>query len=287
MVSSHLARSVVCMLLAATALTGCQAAKEKLDQAGAAIAAGAETVGGYIKTGAQFVWDKIGPPTEPATVDDGSPCYPDQAAFDRASYEIELAQYKAHVAQVGAVGMGAVLLLANSTAGRIAAGVAAAALLTIAAQLQNDRDLMIAMTKATDDLNKCRARELRKLQAEARASQAARAKAAERLAKLKVTVQETAQRAKEASETMKSRNDTYLQASQKFNEQPGTEVSAEEQKKAAEIKTGLQTNQRVLNSQAASAEQAQALADEGSFELSWRLWDRIIGALLPARAPAV
>ena len=273
-------------MMATTALTGCQAAKEKLDQAGAAIAAGAETVGGYIASGAQFVWDKIGPPTEPVTVDDGSPCYQNQAAFDRASYEIELAQYKAHVAQVGAVGMGAVLLLANSTAARLAAGVAAAALVTISVQLQNDRDLMIAMTKATDDLNKCRARELRKLQAEARASQAARAKAAERLAKLKVTVQETAQRAKEASATMQSRNDTYTQASQKFNEQPSTEVSPEDQKKAAEIKSGLQTNQRVLNSQAASAEQAQALADEGSFDLSWRLWDRIIGTLLPARAPA-
>lgn len=255
-------------------LAGCANMPQSMSDATTFVKNTASTVKTKVVSGFETIRDQVGPPQLPVAVDDGSECYKNQLAFDQAIHAVELAEYQAKLAIVGAVGMGIIALAVNSTAGQLAAGTAAVLLASLASQLKNDRDMILEVTRTTNELTACRSRELRALRAKARADKAKREEAAARLAGLRTTLKSQAERAKAANETLKARDNTYREANKKQKEAPPPKDEAERkerEQKAKEVEQALLTNQRVLEQQAASLQEAEALA-QTDLELSRLLW---------------
>lgn len=271
MINQEAARAYAVIVAAGLMLGGCESAKQSLATAKTAMIQTATTVKEKVESGVQVIREKIGPPQLPVTVDDGSECYKHQVAFDQATHAVAMADYNAKLATAGAIGMGIIALAVDSTGGKIAAGAAALLLASLALQLKNDRDLIVEVTRTTNELTACRSRELRALRAQARAGKEKREEAATRLVSLKTTLTSQAERAKTANETLKARDKTYREANEKQKKEALPPKNAAEQKereqKAKEVEEALLTNQRVLEQQAASLKEAEALA-QTDLELS-------------------
>lgn len=221
---------------------------------------------------AHYVGDKVA--GRSATTDDGTACYANErTAFYQAVDAVEEANRTALGAKVLATTGTVASTYFQSTISKQLAQGFTAAMTQVQSDIEADRSRIVTVTTSFNRLMECRRREARKTQSDYRAGKLTRDVAVAKVATLnKLNVDDVAA-ASRVNAILRQRNEAFALSTERIQRDAPPAANRDEtsqrKREVAKATQGVQTNQRALDQQEASVQQAERLKDQ-SFDLSLR-----------------
>jgi hypothetical protein len=287
---------VGCVALSALLLAGCESATA----VGNSIGQFGSYVGNQVSGAADFVMGR----KSGQLVDDGTACFAtERVAYYQAVDDVTAAERAQTAATVGAVGAAVAAVFVDSTVAKVITIGLAATLAAVAISLEEDGARIATVTRTFDDLVACRRREAETINAELKAGTITREAAEQRMARLRGLMQEDLTVAEGTNAILAARTETFAvsaeEAKARSLEQaqaqpapqptptpqatpapqatptaqatsaPAATTAAGAETEEKRVEAAIQSNQRALQQQTASIEQAkQLVGEEGGFQLA-------------------
>jgi hypothetical protein len=261
--------AIVVATLTGLVLAGCQ----QIEDAGRYLGDQAGVAGRYVgqqlgaATTAVSRWASGRPP------DDQTACYAtERVAFYDAVSKVKTAESLVFGAALAGLIGPRVTTYSSSFATRMVSTGFAATMAAFMQEIAADHARIEGVTSTFNALMACRRREAAMLKADVAAGRIPRSDGQETMARLRSLVEEDVAVAREINGTLQERTTEFQLSAEKAKEEvakaPTPKEKREQAQEVQKAEAAVQTNQQAVSQQSASIEQASALPQSDTFELS-------------------